>query len=260
MAVPLLFVNHQSASDLLQSTGCPIVDNQYTRDSGLYDYFSDLTDNKAVGWNDLKAGPSGSPGCVIGIAPPGQELESLSYLPDRQQWRQANQHIWIFAESTPQPAELQRHRVVTRSVQATQLANGSVWDIPVLRDPLAAPRGLYGMADLHSANLPSSFFKGVDGTWQSEVLNQYRELYSDSQKWFEFLVRETSGTFRFAEVFDYALSVMSLNYRYSHLLHSVYHDDWITTDNVWSVIRVSCGFDLLLAHHGDTKKKVAIQT
>jgi len=258
MAVPVLFVEQLAADDLLQCIQRQTWADEW-RDVGVADYFADVRNVDSVAANDAKTGPGNVAGCVASVWPESADPpEVLGYFPQEQNWRQAAPGVWVTCDGIPRPQDLERHYISAKSTESVVLANGSIWDVPLLREPMGRPEQMV-LPELHSSGLPQSIRKNPEtGLWQASVLPEYAELFELSRKWFEFFIVRESAEVRWADLFDYVVRVMGLNYRYGHLMHSAFDGEWITTENIWDVARVSCGYELVCRHSNEKKKMMAI--
>ena len=256
MAVPILFVSHLAAAELLECIRTRKWSPEW-KSQGLADYFADVRNPDAFAFNDVAAGPEGLPGCIACVWPEAADPpDGVGYFPADQDWQRAAEGVWVTCAGTPRPEDIERHYIAARSTELVQFADGGVWDVPVLREPQGREEQMV-FAELHAAGLPESIRKDpATGEWRATVLPEYAELFEESRTWFNFFLTSEQMEVRWSDVFDYVVRVMSLRYRYGHLLHSVFGHDWITTENIWHVARVSCGYELLMRHSAEKKKRM----
>jgi hypothetical protein len=256
MAVPVLFVEGMQADDLFNCLRRQEWAAEW-QDVGLADYFGDVKDADACAVNDAKTGPGGVAGCVASVWPEDAEPPAvLGYFPQQQKWIPAAPGVWVACADVPRPQDLERHYIAAKSTEPVVFANGSIWEVPLLREPVGRTEQMV-LPELHHPGLPQSIRKDpLTGGWQSRVLPEYAELFELSRKWFEFFLVRESAEVRWSDLFDYCVRVMSLNYRYGHLMHSAFDGQWITTENIWDVARVSCGYELVCRHSMEKKKMI----
>lgn len=246
MSVPILYLSGYSAEvirECLRSQRWP----EPLRTSGVADYCFDVIGETCAVVSGVHGGPDGADGALLCVWPMEQMCpDGFGYFAGRQQWVPAAPGVMMHCPEVPQAAEIERHSCVCRSARSMAMANGSIWEVPVLREPQKIPPN--PMASLvdprqHSVKLPETVFRDPrTGQFVMEVLPQYRELFEQSRVWFEYFVSQEDGRFNWSELTEFVLSVIGLRYRWGHLLQTVFSDQLVTTSNVWDVVELMCGF------------------
>lgn len=251
---PLFFISGPQASTLgvLKSL----------EDPDVQDLLSDVVDESELAASVLTKGPDGQQGVLLSIPSPGAEVQGFGYKPDNQRWEQATPSLWVgfHGDTWPAPDEMLRLRVPVMSAESVRMEDGSIWEVSHLRDPIVGgvPESV---GALHRALLPSSCYRTVRGSWATEVLPRYADLYEESRQWFEWLFNSVEKVgkvdFGYADLFDYAIQVLSLQYRYTTAFHTACKGHYLSTDAVQQVLAVSCGWSLMLKHL-DQKKSMTL--
>ena len=257
MSVPVLFVESVGGERLADWIQRREPWPQEWIDIGLSDYFADIRDLSACAVNEMASGPRNVAGCTVAVWPENAEPPELGFYPQRQEWIETDVPVCVRCDGNPRPEDLERHVTPAKSTESVVFANRSVWDVPVLREPAPGYDGLRTMD--HVANLPQSVSRNLaTGDWEIEVLPQYAELFEQSRRWFEFFMDVDTAQLNWSELFGYVQQVMSLRYRYTEFIHRVFGSQWITTDNVFDVMRVSCGFSLVQRSLAEKKKMATV--
>jgi hypothetical protein len=257
----LYFIANHSKSDIVSKSGPPFSGSSAAvlKRLELFETLCDVPGLDALSFAELPmTGPGGNSGVMLSVAADGFKPMVARFDPERQAWRHVSSAVWIGTESNPESGEevipepewLARAKCPVESYENVILANGTIWEVPVIREPLL--NGEMALSDFHGCKLPSSFARDVDGQWRSQVLPKYSKLWAQSQALFEKLI-EGESIF-YSEAFTFAADVMALRYRFNLLVHSRWPDQFLTTENVFSVVRAAVGWNILTRFVEDQKK------
>lgn len=171
---------------------------------GLEEVLADALDDD---WRSLlhevRKGPDGLSGTVV-AAPPGDIDANRSwsqvpgYYPDRQEWRELHNGLWLGfeREHPPTPEALQRSRPLVGYVHT--LGDGNAWHCPTIRRGLFVP------------TVPC-FQDRVGAGIQRRVKPEWESLWHRSLAWAS---QEFSGDWESAaERWDAAAACLAVNYR-----------------------------------------------
>ena len=223
---------------------------------GLWAFCRDVRGSSRVSISQLRSGsPSGEFGVMFSIGNEAHMPDLAAYYPDKQTWKRVSENVWIGWASPVRPEELKRDQCAVGSVEPLTLHDGSLWDIPVLREPVS--QGVLVESALHGCQLPAAWSPNVDGQWSRSVLPEYVELWEQSRKYFDTIV-SGGGDFNWIELYQYVIQVVSLQYRYCDLLHAAFSDRWITTENIWGIVRASTGWEIVVSHIESQKKRLPV--
>jgi len=226
----------------------------------LYDSLADLTTLDLVSFSELLgSGPGGNGGVIFAVGAEGHRPSVAGYYPERQAWTRISSAVWIGTdvdpvsgcEQVPRPEELDRVKCPVDSFENVQFADGSIWEVPVIRQPVADGELL--LSEFQRSTLPQVFFRDVNSEWRMNVVPKYASLWQRSQKFFENLV--DGQPMLYSEMFLYAVDVLSLRYRFNLLVHSRWPEKFITTENVSDIIRASVGWHLVTRLVDENQKK-----
>lgn len=232
------------------------------RNSAAADVVSDLTVTEfqqRVAREVLPDGPNGQGGLLFAVTPDDTLCEGFGFFPDRQAWTQtaAGVSVGLTNDQEIDPDTLLRFHPVKCQTERVRMANGTVWDCPVLRNPVFQ-HSEFGevydpLPENHSTDLPQSHYQEfVDGemVWRREVDERYKKLFEDSRQWFSWLmgnlIAGEQPNFGYPELFQYAVEVLSLRYRYTLHLHNAVRTMFLRSEEVQRVIAVSCGYALAM--------------
>ena len=225
----------------------------------VYETLRDVTSIDRLSVSELtRTGPGGNCGVLLSVAADGYQPTAARFDPEQQAWMRVSSAVWIGTEAdpvsgdelVPTPERLERGRCPVTSYENVVMADGSIWEVPVIREPIQ--NGELVPSNEHRSNLPQTFFRDVDGDWRMSVLPKYQDLWTRSQKMFHLLIDgESIG---YVNLMTFAVDVLALRYRFNLLLHSRWPDRWLTTENVLEVVRAAIGWNLLLRHMDDQKK------
>jgi hypothetical protein len=257
------FANYQQ-SQIINRSGSPFSGDviKQLKDLEVYDTLRDIATIDHLSVSELpKTGPGGNPGVMLSVAAQGERPTAARFDPERQAWMQVSSAVWIGtevdpvsgAEIVPRPAQLERPKCPVTSYENVQLADGSVWEVPVIREPISGGQLLPN--ELHHTGLPQSFSRGVDSHWRMSVLPAYQDLWKQSQEMFEAIIEGRSISY--VDLMVFAVDVLALRYRFNLLVHSRWPDRWLTTANVLEVCRAAIGWRIVIAYVEDQKKSRA---
>jgi hypothetical protein len=257
----LYFIANHSKSDIVSKSGPPFSGSSAAvlKRLELFETLGDLSGLDSLSFAELPiAGPGGNSGVMLSVAADGFKPMVARFNPERQAWKQVSSAVWIGTESNPESGEevipepewLARSKSPVQSYENVMLANGTIWEVPVIREPLI--NGEMAIPEFHTCKLPSSFARDVAGQWRSQVLPKYSKLWAESQALFEKLI-EGESVF-YSEAFTFAADVLALRYRFNLLIHSRWPDQFLTTENVFSVVRAAVGWNILTRFVEDQKK------
>lgn len=241
----LVFVPNLPGRDLTEVRGSSV--------SGLV---SDLDTDDFFGCTQITGGPDGHGGLLFSAWNESCEPPLIGYFPDQQNWSKFDgvYYGWNH-DDVPTAKSLERLRCPAGDVDIVQMNDGSLWEIPVLRRPVSNGKVLPSV--VHASSLPSSCFPvGDSDTWSMSVLPEYVDLFEQSRIWFDHTMSTEEQTFQWREVFSYACDVINLKYRYPLGVHSAFGAKFVTTENVFDIIQVSCGYRLAVQALSDPKKKI----
>lgn len=243
MAAPLFFL--ASSEPLAVNTAGGFGNLEVFRRFGVEDYFADAEPG-LLGSVNVAAGPEGRRGIVVQLVPAGVDpLDGCGFYPDRQQWIQTRPDVWVGFTEPPRPQDLERPKCVTRSVETVLLDDGDLWECPVLREtvfngvPVRNP-------EHHGSSLPAAVFQDVSGEWVTQILPRYRDLFLASRRWFDFWLNHGEIKVDEPAVMDFAVSVLNLRYRYTRDIHAAFASRILTTESMWLVTRVACGWAVVI--------------
>jgi hypothetical protein len=257
----LYFIANHSKSDIVSKAGPPFSGSSAAvlKRLELFETLCDVPGLDSLSFAELPmTGPGGCPGIMLSVAADGFKPMVARFNPERQAWKQVSSAVWIGTESDPESGEeiipepewLARAKCPVESYENVMLANGTVWEIPVIREPLL--NGEMIPPEFHQCKLPSSFARDIAGQWRSQVLLKYSQLWARSQSLFEKLIEEEPVFY--SEAMTFAADVMALRYRFNLLVHSRWPDQFLTTENVFSVVRAAIGWNILTRFIEDQKK------
>jgi len=260
----LYFIANYNQSQIVNRNGQPFSGSvvPVLRELELYETLSDLVDVSQLSVAELtKTGPGGFPGVIFSVGAVGHRPTAARFEPERQAWMRVSSAVWIGtevdpvsgSEVVPTPEQLDRGKCPVESYENVLFANGSVWEVPVLREVLSGPEIL--IPDLHRPNLPQMFFRDAEKAWRSEVVPTYQDLWLRSQKMFEALCEGDRLTY--VDLITFAVDVLSLRYRFSLLVHTRWPSEWITTENVVEITRAAIGWKTVERYAADQKKNQA---
>ena len=257
----LIFVSGYGKSQILNSSGAPFSGPvlPVLRQLELADLFGDLTGVSSLSAAEITtAGPSGAAGVLFSVGAPGIDPDPARFLPERQAWMQVSSAVWIGTETdplsgdpSPGPERLERETCIVTSAENVVLADGNIWEVPVIRQP-ADEAGLLPV-DSQRSNLPSVYYRNVDGQWIMDVVPRYQDLWRQSRVMLDALI--AGQGLLYSDMMTYAAAVLGLRYRFNLLIHSRWPDRYLTTDNVLNVVRASIGWHII-TEHLDAKKKI----
>ena len=206
--------------------------------------------------NDVRRGPGNQSGCVICVGSQTQPAAD-PLLHDAQDWQPVTADVWICSADgePPRPSELERERWPLTTFEPRQFADGSIWQVPVIRQPVRAEQLV--LPDEHDCNLPQALFRSVDRSWRLVVTSGYRNLWQQSQQFFSLIA--DGGSVQLVPAMQYALQVLGLRYRFNVLLHSRWPEQFLTTENLMQVIQASCGWYVVERFVSDQQHKKKVQ-
>ena len=263
----LYFVANYNQSQIVNRSGQPFAGSVVStlRELELYETLGDLVNFDLVSVAELtKTGPGGFPGVILSVGAAGHRPTAARFEPERQAWMRVSSAVWIGtevdpvsgSEVVPTPEQLDRGKCPVETYENVVFANGSIWEVPVLRELSNGPELL--IPDLHRPNLPQMFFRDADKVWRSEVVPRYQDLWLRSQKMFEALCEGDRLTY--VDLITFAADVLSLRYRFGLLVHTRWPAEWITTENVVEIIRAAIGWKTVERYAADQKKNLVEQT
>ncbi|MEP3481627.1 MAG: hypothetical protein ABJZ55_20460 [Fuerstiella sp.] len=221
------------------------------RRTALGDVVSDVVDPEDLAIAVIDQGPSGVRGTLFCVSPErGVAVEDFGFHVDRQTWKETAGGIWVgwHDDYKVNPVDLVRRSCPATDFQRVAFADGSHWEIPLLRDPIVEISGRQLLEldpSAHSTSLRTTHYRDESGAWKFDVEAQYSELFAASRNWWQWLVEATengSVDFGFAEVFEYAIQVINLKYRYPQALHDATAGRLLDSGVVSEVLMVSCGW------------------
>lgn len=258
----LYFISGFTKSQIINSNGAPfsgpVVEALKTLE--LYDLFGDITSIDKLSVSEITtAGPSGAVGIMLSVGSEGFRPTPAAYHPERQAWMQVSSAVWIGTESdplsggdqSPTPESLERENCVVSSFENVILADGRIWEVPVIREPLDSSGELVSVAS-HRSSLPSVFYRDIAGEWTMGVVPQYRDLWDASRVMLEKMLEGES--LLYADLMTFAAGVLGLRYRFNLLVHSRWPERFLTTENVTKVVRAAIGYSIIERHFEDKKK------
>lgn len=256
----LIFVSGYTRSQIINQNGSPFSGHvvPVLKELELFDLVGDINTIEKLSVAEIVAsGPGGSPGVMLSAGAEGYQPEPAMFLPERQAWKQVSSAVWIgtaadpvSGDRSPLPEQLERENCVVRSCENVVLADGNIWEVPVIRQVEADSEII--PVELHQANLPSVFYRDVNKQWAMNVVPAYEDLWQQSRRLFEALVEGDAVTY--VDAMEFAAAVLGLRYRFNLLIHSRWPDRFLTTTNVISVIRAAVGWNVI-ERHLDSKKK-----
>jgi len=257
----LYFVSGYTRSQIINSNGSPFSGPVVAalKSLELYDLFGDITSIDKLSVSEITtAGPSGAAGVLLSVGAEGIRPTPAAYHPERQAWKQVSSAVWIGMESdplsggdSPTPERLERETCVITNSENVILADGNIWEVPVIREPLDAS-GEPTLISNQRTSLPSVFYRNVNGDWTMEVVDQYADLWLISRIMLEKLLEGES--IRYADLMTFAVQVLGLRYRFNLLVHSRWPERFLTTENVTKVVRAAIGYSILERQFADKKK------
>ena len=139
-------------------------------------------------------------------------------------------------KTPPGPDDLDNGNPLGLSCVPVVMADGNVWNIPEVRDPSGVP------------NLPRDLVRNRK-TKQIEtpVRREYQELWTDCEKWFEFLFDVVQGTKSRIDLDDaltFATKLIGLRYRFCDATQSALRI--IDSVNVQEVIQTALGWSAVM--------------
>ena len=160
---------------------------------------NDRTFKDMIVTHNVSIGPSGSSGVLIVAKHPAwPDSHRIGFYPEEQTWRDCGDY-WLgyVTDCKPGPDSLQREALV--SGYDYELGDELIWDAPMIRYPAG------------SANLPQTMGVDASGKYVESVVPSMTWAWELSCKiWDDYFLG--SGINR-AEVFDYAVKCLSVNYR-----------------------------------------------
>lgn len=257
---PLFFVQNRSERDLLSRTGKPFTGveavSNLLRQLELFDLLADVQDLSRVAFNPISsAGPSGSAGLLFSVGPLDGQPADPVFDPAAQEWQQVSSDVWIGSAAgvVPRPADLERHHCPVESFENVVLADGRVWEIPVIRQVFDEQQAAIVPADYQRSNLPNLFFRDVNRSWRMDVVPEYRALWEQSRRMFEALLEDQP--LLYVDLMTFAAAVLGLRYRFNLLIHSRWPDQFVTTGNVISVVKAAIGWHVLERYSAELSEK-----
>lgn len=252
----MLFFLRAQLSELGFSSVGPIANRKLLQELEVVDLFGDLPCSQ-LSYGEIRGGgPDGQAGVLVSFPLIGRPLPVARYTPERQSWRQISPAVWIGTDSDPVsgvetiPTPEQLERPNSFGCENVRMADGSIWEVPVLREPVFDGQML--PIEQHETSLPNSFYRDPAGRWRSQVVAEYQSIWNESKEFFVALVEQQSlPTVRF---FQFALRVLSLRYRFNVLVHSRWPEQWLNTDTVREVVRASVGWNIITRLMEDQKK------
>ena len=268
----LYFISNYSQKQLI-SSGSPFSGDVVPalKSLELHDLFGDITSIDSLSVSEVKtAGPSGSQGVLMSVGAKGIRPDAARYLPEQQAWKQVSSAVWIGTDAgpvsggvqasggrqspdgaSPTPERLARENCAVSSFENVILADGNIWEVPVIREPLDLDGNLE-LSEFQQSNLPSVFYRDVDGRWRKDVVERYRDMWQKSRELFDKMM-SGEGAY-YSELITFASQVLGLRYRFNLLVHSRWPEAFLTTDNVSKVCHAAIGYGILKRHYDDQKK------
>jgi hypothetical protein len=258
----LFFISGYQKSQIINSTGSPfggsVVDALKSLE--LFELFGDVSSVDKLSVAEITtAGPSGAVGVLLSVGAEGIRPTPAAYHPERQAWMQVSSAVWIGTEAdplsggdqSPTPESLERENCVVSSFENVILADGRIWEVPVIREPFDSDGELV-LVENQRTSLPSVFYRDVSGEWAMGVVPQYRALWDTSRVMLEKMLEGESLLYK--DLMTFAAAVLGLRYRFNLLVHSRWPDRFLTTENVLKVVRAAIGFSVIERHLMDKKK------
>ena len=243
-------------------TGCqidsPLDEIKATAAESIVADFTNPTWLKRTARQTLESGPGGKPGLMFSVVPEGfLASRAFTYQPDHQQWEQIGIGLYgcLPDGASLLPEHMLRLDPLTIETDRVIMADGSIWDVPVLRDPTFQHEtlGTIWHPINHKTSLPSTHFQrpNEDGSameWVTRVADEYQELYDQSRYWFthlseQFLVSQNPNV-GYLDCYEYAVAVLGLKYRYTLPLHNLLQGKLLNSEQVLEVMAVSCGWQI----------------
>ena len=202
----------------------------------------------------LERGPSGDRGLLFGIPPEGKSIDEFGYFAAKQEWNPTAESVWVgwSRQWDFSPKTLERASSPVSASQVVAMADGTLWDVPVLREPLVSMGGrdvLAPASTMHGTSLKSAMFRDENGNWLRVVAEQYRDLFEQSRQWFDWLMSGAESgqpvSFCYVDVFEYCLKVLGLKYRIGLNLNDAVKGRWLQTDECQQILAVSCGWSVI---------------
>lgn len=175
------------------------------RDYGLADSLGDLRRLEELAWCEVNKGPSGDAGLVIAPlrAADDEPPELLGYHPEQQTWSDAfgDGALWVgMANDAPPIASDLRRRTPLYVGYEMTLADGSKWQVPVLRSP----------------ERPTSLHQRLKFSRDGQVLHvvaaRYLDLWEQAGEVATALFHTGAATLQ--QVAAFCVTALGLNYRY----------------------------------------------
>ena len=102
-----------------------------------------VSDLSAAEFNDrvardvMPTGPGDKPGVLFAVTPPDTLCEMFGFFPDSQEWTQTSGSVWVGVPNGAviRPEHLLRFNAVNIQTERVKLADRSVWECPILRQP-----------------------------------------------------------------------------------------------------------------------------
>lgn len=257
---PLFFIQNRSERDLLSRTGKPFAGTEaisnLLRQLELYDLLIDVQDLSRVAFNCISsAGPSGTAGLVFSVGPLDGQPADPVFDSASQEWRQVSPDVWIGATSgqCPRPADLERHDCPLETFENVVLADGRIWEVPVIRQVFDEDQGTVVPGDLQRSNLPNMFYRDINRTWRMDVLPEYRQLWDQSRLMFESLWDDRP--LLYVDLMTFAVAVLGLRYRFNLLIHSRWPERYVTTGNVIQIVKAAIGWNVVERYSAELTEK-----
>jgi hypothetical protein len=214
------------------------------REAGLGEIFADLITTPAACQMGLQfrevhsdRGPGGKSGLLVAQAPRADEESAIGYYPDRQAWLHCGKHWLGYATDVDLPGPEAIRRRDALPGYETELGDGRVWDVPVIR------RG-----GKYSA-LPQSMGIDAFGEFAMSVLPEFDPFWQASETMLNFLFHAMS--LPWSEAYELAVKAISLNYRLGPYEAGVLK--LITTRNYQSVYAAACDWPKVEALLGESE-------
>lgn len=188
---------------------------------------------------NCKVGPTGSSGTLV-AAQPGEAPPEIMYSENRQRWVDFGDYwIGVFEDSRPTPEELARPDQVNGFLE--ELADGHLWNCPVVRTPCEVPR----------MRVPRKFGVDDQGKLVAAPVDECRAAWETSAKIWDALC--TGREFDLDEGIGWAAEMLSLNYRVS--LQECLLLDLINDHNLERIFFAACDRDFIDLCLKELKKK-----
>lgn len=251
----LFFLRTQLADLGFNSTGT-ILNQKLLKELEVQDLFGDIPCSQ-LSYGEIRGnGPDGQAGVLVSFPLVGKPLTPARWTPERQSWKQISPAVWIGTDSDPHsgveviPTAEQLERPCSLNCENVRMADGSIWEVPVLRETVFDGQIL--LVNQHQSRLPSAFYRDSDGQWRVQVSSQYQQLWQQSLEMFVAFI--DGEAISFVKQFEFAIAVLSLRYRFNVLVHSRWPERWLNTDTVRDVIRASIGWNIIERLSADQKK------